>query len=256
MCVQNYRQVSDRQWCVSRETDSFQTDRCVSRETERFASPGGKDSCQDRTGVFPRETGRCVPQRDRQTDRQTLCASERQTDRQTDAVCFRETDRQTDAVCFRETDRQTDRRCVPPGDPAAALLLASQLISLGADVSLRSRWTSMNALHYAAYFDVPQLIRVLLRAASPRGTHIRTHTHTHTRTHARTRTLTRIQTHTHAHTHTHEYRHIRTHAHRHTHSRTRTLTHAGMHTRTHTHTHSHACTCVSVCVYSQCVLCV
>ncbi|CAL8354069.1 unnamed protein product [Lota lota] len=54
------------------------------------------------------------------------------------------------------------------GDPAAALLLASQLISLGADVSLRSRWTSMNALHYAAYFDVPQLIRVLLRAASPR----------------------------------------------------------------------------------------
>ncbi|CAL8363814.1 unnamed protein product [Merluccius merluccius] len=54
------------------------------------------------------------------------------------------------------------------GDPASALLLASQLISLGADVSLRSRWTSMNALHYAAYFDVPQLIRVLLRAASPR----------------------------------------------------------------------------------------
>uniref|UniRef100_A0A8C5AT42 CAP-Gly domain-containing protein n=1 Tax=Gadus morhua TaxID=8049 RepID=A0A8C5AT42_GADMO len=54
------------------------------------------------------------------------------------------------------------------GDPAAALLLASQLISLGADVGLRSRWTSMNALHYAAYFDVPQLIRVLLRAASPR----------------------------------------------------------------------------------------
>ncbi|KAJ3591272.1 hypothetical protein NHX12_009218 [Muraenolepis orangiensis] len=43
-----------------------------------------------------------------------------------------------------------------------------RLISLGADVSLRSRWTSMNALHYAAYFDVPQLIRVLLRASSSR----------------------------------------------------------------------------------------
>uniref|UniRef100_A0A1A8NNP6 CAP-GLY domain containing linker protein 3 n=1 Tax=Nothobranchius rachovii TaxID=451742 RepID=A0A1A8NNP6_9TELE len=54
------------------------------------------------------------------------------------------------------------------GDPAAALRLTSQLISLGADVSLRSRWTNMNALHYAAYFDVPELIRVLLKAAKPR----------------------------------------------------------------------------------------
>lgn len=55
------------------------------------------------------------------------------------------------------------------GDPAAALRLTTQLISLGADVSLRSRWTNMNALHYAAYFDVPELIRVLLKAAKPRG---------------------------------------------------------------------------------------
>ncbi|KAK5868208.1 hypothetical protein PBY51_009243 [Eleginops maclovinus] len=54
------------------------------------------------------------------------------------------------------------------GDPAAALRLSSQLISLGADVSLRSRWTNMNALHYAAYFDVPELIRVLLKASRPR----------------------------------------------------------------------------------------
>lgn len=55
------------------------------------------------------------------------------------------------------------------GDPAAALRLSSQLMSLGADVSLRSRWTNMNALHYAAYFDVPELVRVLLKAAKPRG---------------------------------------------------------------------------------------
>eukprot|EP00066_Takifugu_rubripes_P026667 XP_011615933.1 PREDICTED: CAP-Gly domain-containing linker protein 3 [Takifugu rubripes] len=55
------------------------------------------------------------------------------------------------------------------GDPAAALRLSSQLISLGADVGLRSRWTNMNALHYAAYFDVPELIRVLLKASKPRG---------------------------------------------------------------------------------------
>ncbi|TNN01402.1 hypothetical protein fugu_010784, partial [Takifugu bimaculatus] len=54
------------------------------------------------------------------------------------------------------------------GDPAAALRLSSQLISLGADVGLRSRWTNMNALHYAAYFDVPELIRVLLKASKPR----------------------------------------------------------------------------------------
>lgn len=27
----------------------------------------------------------------------------------------------------------------------------------------------MNALHYAAYFDVPELIRVLLKASKPRG---------------------------------------------------------------------------------------
>ncbi|XP_062242693.1 CAP-Gly domain-containing linker protein 3 isoform X1 [Platichthys flesus] len=54
------------------------------------------------------------------------------------------------------------------GDPAAALRLTSQLISLGADVSLRSRWTNMNALHYAAYFDVPELIRVLLKSSKPR----------------------------------------------------------------------------------------
>ncbi|XP_020363306.1 CAP-Gly domain-containing linker protein 3 isoform X1 [Oncorhynchus kisutch] len=54
------------------------------------------------------------------------------------------------------------------GDPAAALRLSNQLISLGADVSLRSRWTNMNALHYAAYFDVPELIRILLKASKPR----------------------------------------------------------------------------------------
>ncbi|TDH15433.1 hypothetical protein EPR50_G00031160 [Perca flavescens] len=54
------------------------------------------------------------------------------------------------------------------GDPAAALRLSSQLIALGADVSLRSRWTNMNALHYAAYFDVPELVRVLLKGTKPR----------------------------------------------------------------------------------------
>lgn len=46
---------------------------------------------------------------------------------------------------------------------------AAQLIDLGADVSLRSRWTNMNALHYAAYFDVPEVIRVILKTSKPKG---------------------------------------------------------------------------------------
>ncbi|GCC33980.1 hypothetical protein chiPu_0012453 [Chiloscyllium punctatum] len=50
------------------------------------------------------------------------------------------------------------------GDPVAAVRLCNQLISLGADVGLRSRWTNMNALHYAAYFDVPEIARILLKA--------------------------------------------------------------------------------------------
>nr|XP_006131497.1 CAP-Gly domain-containing linker protein 3 [Pelodiscus sinensis] len=53
-------------------------------------------------------------------------------------------------------------------DPAAAVRLSNQLLALGADVTLRSRWTNMNALHYAAYFDVPELIRILLKSSKPR----------------------------------------------------------------------------------------
>ncbi|KAK7153400.1 hypothetical protein R3I93_011341 [Phoxinus phoxinus] len=53
------------------------------------------------------------------------------------------------------------------GDAESASSLACQLLSLGAEPSLRSRWTNMNALHYAAYFDVPPLIRVVLLASQP-----------------------------------------------------------------------------------------
>lgn len=63
---------------------------------------------------------------------------------------------------------QVDLGCCA-GDPAAAVRLSQQLLALGADVTLRSRWTNMNALHYAAYFDVPDLVRVLLKGARPRG---------------------------------------------------------------------------------------
>ncbi|XP_053866002.1 CAP-Gly domain-containing linker protein 3 [Malaclemys terrapin pileata] len=54
------------------------------------------------------------------------------------------------------------------GDPAAAVRLSNQLLALGVDVTLRSRWTNMNALHYAAYFDVPELIRILLKGSKPK----------------------------------------------------------------------------------------
>lgn len=58
-------------------------------------------------------------------------------------------------------------RCL--GDPAAAADFARRLLALGADPNLRSRWTNMRALHYAAYFDVPQLIRVVMQASQPGG---------------------------------------------------------------------------------------
>uniref|UniRef100_A0A673IHR2 CAP-Gly domain-containing protein n=1 Tax=Sinocyclocheilus rhinocerous TaxID=307959 RepID=A0A673IHR2_9TELE len=53
------------------------------------------------------------------------------------------------------------------GDAESAACFARQLLLLGAEPSLRSRWTNMNALHYAAYFDVPPLIRVVLQASRP-----------------------------------------------------------------------------------------
>ncbi|XP_071378753.1 CAP-Gly domain-containing linker protein 4 isoform X2 [Centroberyx affinis] len=53
------------------------------------------------------------------------------------------------------------------GDAETAASFARQLLALGAEPNLRSRWTNMRALHYAAYFDVPQLIRVVLQASQP-----------------------------------------------------------------------------------------
>ncbi|XP_076605736.1 CAP-Gly domain-containing linker protein 4 isoform X4 [Chaetodon auriga] len=53
------------------------------------------------------------------------------------------------------------------GDAETAASFARQLLAMGADPNLRSRWTNMRALHYAAYFDVPQLIRVVLQASPP-----------------------------------------------------------------------------------------
>ncbi|XP_018118174.1 CAP-Gly domain-containing linker protein 4 isoform X2 [Xenopus laevis] len=54
------------------------------------------------------------------------------------------------------------------GDAETAAKFASRLIDLGADINLRSRWTNMNALHYAAYFDVPELVEVILKNPKPK----------------------------------------------------------------------------------------
>uniref|UniRef100_UPI00358F0573 CAP-Gly domain-containing linker protein 3 n=1 Tax=Myxine glutinosa TaxID=7769 RepID=UPI00358F0573 len=51
------------------------------------------------------------------------------------------------------------------GSVVAAMTLTSQLLELGANPSLRCRWTGMNALHYAAYFDTPDLIRTIMKAS-------------------------------------------------------------------------------------------
>lgn len=55
------------------------------------------------------------------------------------------------------------------GDAYRAATFARQLLALGADPNLRSRWTNMKAVHYAAYFDVPQLIQVVLQTSLPGG---------------------------------------------------------------------------------------
>ncbi|XP_041420149.1 CAP-Gly domain-containing linker protein 4 isoform X2 [Xenopus laevis] len=54
------------------------------------------------------------------------------------------------------------------GDAETAAKFASRLINLGADINLRSRWTNMNALHYAAYFDVPELLEIILKNSKPK----------------------------------------------------------------------------------------
>ena len=41
--------------------------------------------------------------------------------------------------------------------------MAQHLITIGADLSLRCKWTDMSALHYAAYFDVGPVLTTLLR---------------------------------------------------------------------------------------------
>ena len=47
-------------------------------------------------------------------------------------------------------------------DADNAVKLARQLLKAGADPTIVCHWTAMNALHYAAFFNAPALIDVLM----------------------------------------------------------------------------------------------
>ncbi|XP_071953459.1 CAP-Gly domain-containing linker protein 4-like isoform X2 [Antedon mediterranea] len=52
------------------------------------------------------------------------------------------------------------------GDVTNSVRFVTQLLSKGADVSIRCHWTHMTALHYAVYFDVTPIILLLLKASN------------------------------------------------------------------------------------------
>ena len=55
------------------------------------------------------------------------------------------------------------------GDPDLAAQVVTDLLNKGADVNIRCRWTNMTALHYAAYFDVVPVLKVLLKTTKALG---------------------------------------------------------------------------------------
>lgn len=55
------------------------------------------------------------------------------------------------------------------GDADLACRMVTMLLAQGADPNIRCRWTNMTALHYAAYFDVVPVIKVLLKHTKALG---------------------------------------------------------------------------------------
>ena len=55
------------------------------------------------------------------------------------------------------------------GDVDEACRITHLLIAHEADVYIRSRWTNMTALHYATYFDVVPVMKMLLKATGAIG---------------------------------------------------------------------------------------
>ncbi|CAH1775616.1 unnamed protein product [Owenia fusiformis] len=49
------------------------------------------------------------------------------------------------------------------GDVTKACEIVEMLISIGADVFTRCRWTNMSPLHYAVFFDVTDIVKILLK---------------------------------------------------------------------------------------------
>lgn len=57
------------------------------------------------------------------------------------------------------------------GNEDTAAEVVTMLLSKGADPNIRCRWTNMTALHYAVYFDVVPVIKILLKATKALGRH-------------------------------------------------------------------------------------
>jgi CAP-Gly domain-containing linker protein 3/4 len=55
------------------------------------------------------------------------------------------------------------------GDEAAAVATVQSLLGKGADIHARCRWTNMTPLHYAAFFNCPQLVQCLMKACNGKG---------------------------------------------------------------------------------------
>lgn len=55
------------------------------------------------------------------------------------------------------------------GDAAAATRTVEFLLTHGADVNVRCKWTQMTALHYSAYFDAAPVVQLLLEIAPDIG---------------------------------------------------------------------------------------
>ena len=51
----------------------------------------------------------------------------------------------------------------PPLPPLPPSLHSPPLPPQGANTHLRCRWTDMNALHYAAFFDIPEIVNILVK---------------------------------------------------------------------------------------------
>lgn len=58
------------------------------------------------------------------------------------------------------------------GDLDKACDTVQLLIDKGADLYTRCRWTRMTALHYAVYFDVAPIVKLLLKATRALGRYL------------------------------------------------------------------------------------